>query len=390
MRFFVMSCLWYLFFCFQYVDASNYGPELIFHKPFLPDKEVGSLFMNLSGGKTNKGFNRHGAVVPFLQEYGSEDLLLRFIDPLIPNTDVTKLGTINFSGNLSLTRLNLHYVKNICSDLFFAIGTVPQNLTAGDISMDITLDHPLSDNQERLLDIFKSKIPADINVSGLLTTYMELGYNKKWKSFKNIEHLHFSVIGTIGTPQWVNGRHANILQYPLAGNLAFNYPLTTILQIGLTERLHLGVYGSMISFQPVNGTFPVHIRESNNHVLLDEYVKGSLHIGRIFATDIYVEWNHIFKNISALLGYGAIIGNHTKVVPISQLSKNEIFMNVNPIFSGWYTSSVFLQFSCPFVKEGQAEALSTHLFLVLPLAGKYYPKMNVIGGSVGFLFNYKF
>jgi hypothetical protein len=387
----IVTVVFYLcLICCSSIFHAGYGPELMFYKPCFADHEAGYLGAKLAGGKTSKGYNRDGTVVPFLQEFGSEDLLLRFLDPSIPNTDTTKLGDILFSGSLSLTRLLLCYYKNICRHMFLGIGTIAQNLTAGSITMDIDLKQPLTEKQEHLLEIFKTTMPDEVNISGLVTTFIDLGYNRKWEDFQTVDSVQFYLSGSIGTPQWVDGSHAGILQYPLAGNIAFNYVLTSIVEIAVHQHLTMGAFGTMISFQPAQGTFAVQETQSSNHILLDHSARGTLHIGRIFAADFYLECPDIGNNISATIGYGAIIGSKTKIVPLSSAQKDDPFVNLNPVFSSWYTSSMFIELGCPFMKHDKEEAFGVSLYFVAPIAGKYYPKINIIGGSLGLLFNYRF
>ncbi|MGZ6250498.1 MAG: hypothetical protein ACXWL2_00560 [Candidatus Chromulinivorax sp.] len=382
--------IYFILINFQNLFASLSGPEIFFYTPQKTKKEMGEFDMTVSAGKTNKGFNRYGAIVPFLQEYGSEDLLLRFLDPTLPDTNTEKLGSILFTGDLNITRFNLYYSKNICHNLFFGIGTIPQSLTAGNINMDITLDRQLTQDETFLLNNFQNTIPKNLDVSGLLTTFLDIGFNKEWENFNLIDGLQFYITGTIGTPQWIHATESTLLQYPLSGNIAFNYSVTPIIEIDLNKNITIGCFGTIISFQPQTTTIPIQKASANNHILLDHAITGILQIGRIFAADLYVEWKNIVKNMNATIGYGAIIANKSQMSSTHPVLDIDPTISLSSIFDSWYTSSIFFELAWPFIKENKNEVFNTSIFVVAPIAGVYYPKINMFGGTFGLSFNYNF
>ena len=62
-------------FCFIFihsfftVDASEYGPNILFQRPYETDDYMGNFTGTFCAGKTYQSYNDAGQVVPFLQNY---------------------------------------------------------------------------------------------------------------------------------------------------------------------------------------------------------------------------------------------------------------------------------------------------------------------------------
>ncbi len=370
--------------------ASHYGPSLLFHKPYSTEPALGSIFVNFCGGKTSQGYNRNGQIVPFLQEYGSEDLLRRFMDTTVSKDDTESLGKIAFAGTLGFERLNLAYSKNIHHHCFIGIGTVIQNLQVGDIKPTITLYKPLNPEDQKKLEILESKIPNSLNTSGMLTTAIEFGYNRIFDNFSSINFLQFFISGCIATPQVIHGHNLSILQYPLAGNISFAYPVTGIVTCGINQHLNLGAYGTIIPFQPKQITAPVNNTGTENTILLDHFTALTVYPKPVLSSVFYIEAHSFITNFMATFGYGSSWGIPWKVTARNQQKYPDPIINNNQLLNGWNLGSMFFQIDYSFRSEKHPYGPALSLSYVFPLAGRYFPKINILGAAFNLGLHYTF
>lgn len=70
------------FICRSSLQASQYGPNTLFQAPYESDEYIGNFTGTFCAGKTDQSYDRSGNVVPFLQNYGKEDILLELIRKL--------------------------------------------------------------------------------------------------------------------------------------------------------------------------------------------------------------------------------------------------------------------------------------------------------------------
>ncbi len=375
-----LSIIWYITVSIP-CYASNYGPSLLFHKPYSTADYQGTAFLNYCTGKTSQGYNRQGQIVPFLQEYGDEDLLRRFIDPTVPKDDIESLGTINFSGTLLFERLNLGYSKNIHKHCFISIGTVVQNLQVSNIQPTIKLYKPLNEDDAHKLEILESKIPDSLNASGMLTTAIEFGYNNIFYDFTSINFLQFFIKGSIATPQVIHGHSLSILQYPLAGNISFAYPVTAIATLGLNKHLNFGLFGMVIPFQPRQIFAPVNNTTSHNNMLLDHATYLTVYPHAVLSSVFYIEAHSFIDNMMTTFGYGSSWGIPWKISAFDKKNYPDALINHNELLNGWNIASLFFQLDYSFRSEKHPQAPALSLSYVFPLAGRYFPKINIIGGA---------
>lgn len=370
--------------------ASHYGPGLIFHKPYSTEPNLGTIYTSYCAGKTSQGYNRNGQTVPFLQEYGSEDLLRRFIDSSVARDDIESLGTIQFSGTLGFERFNLFCCKNIHHHCFISIATIIQNLQVDDITPTITLYKPLNPQDQKKLEILESKIPTSMNTSGMLTTAIEFGYNRKFENLESLEFLQFFIKGSIATPQVMHGQNLSILQYPLAGNISFAYPVTTILALGVNQHLNIGVYGTIIPFQPRQVSAPVNTSGTHNDILMDHLAAVTVYPKPVISSVFYIETHHFITNFMATAGYGASWGIPWKISAFDKEKYPDDLINDNELLNGWNIGSMFLQVDYSFRSEKHPYGPALSLAYVFPLAGRYFPKINIIGGAFNLGIHYDF
>lgn len=388
-KFFISSRLWYCIISIvpTYLSASSYGPSLIFHKPSSTIPYLGQFNMSFTYGQTNQGYNRHGKIVPFLQEYGNEDLLEKFIDSTEP-TSIKKLGEVNFNGTLHFERLNLNYCKNIHHDLFIGIGTVIQNLTVADITTSIDLNQTLNPTQEKGLERFLSNIPKQINSAGMYTTSLSFGYNKMFTDLESLEFIHLYLAGHIATPQSLSSNYLSLLQYPLAGNIAFSYPITAIVVLGISSYLDFGVYASIIPFQKTQTFGLVNNELTHNDILLGQLTQIEVQPKPIFTGTWYLETHNLKKNLTLTLGYGATYGMQWHIKPIDTAHFSESMINKTETLDAFYIASMFFKIDYSFASSEKPHCPLVSLYYVLPIAGSYFPKINTIGGSYALGFSW--
>jgi hypothetical protein len=195
-----ISTTFYAFCCclimfFSSLHASQYGPNTLFQMPYEVDEYIGNFTGTLCVGKTDQSYDSAGQVVSFLKNYGKEDILLDFIDPLTDHDIVDKIGTMDFSGQVDFACLNLSYYKNIMHHMFIGLGAIIQNLNIYILDSNIQLTTTLTSEQERKLEIFESKIPDVLNTSGILSAYLELGYNRKFTELQSMDWLQLFLRG---------------------------------------------------------------------------------------------------------------------------------------------------------------------------------------------------
>ena len=371
--------------------ASQYGPGLLFHKPYNPKPYVSNYFMTYSAGQTDSGYNKNGAVVPFLQEYGTEDFLRKFIDPNLPKNNIEKIGTVNLSGTFKFQQVNFSYLKNIHHNLFIGIATSIRNLSINAITTDIQLFNQNLTPAERLgIERFKAKVPKNINKAGMYTTAIEAGYNKILTDFESIDFLHLFIKGGIATPQSFTGNGLTLLQFPIGGNITFSYPVVTILTVGILDHVNIGLFGMFIGLQPTQITAPVNSTGSNNRVILTESTRVQVNPKPIFSLVGYMEFHNFVPHCMGTIGYGhahglqwSLSSFNEKDFPSSQINRTEIL-------SPWSITSMFFTLDYSFASDTQPHAPNLSFSYTMPIAGSYYPKMSVGAGLYNLLFTYEF
>lgn len=372
------------------LQASSYGPNLIFHKPYNAQPYLADYHMAFAAGQTDKAYNEHGSTVPFLQQYGTEDLLKRFLDPTLPKQNTETVGSIAFSGVFNFQRLNLFYNKNIHHHMFFGIATTIQNLSVNNITTDITLTETLTDQEKQKLALFESKIPKQINSSGIYATSINFGYNKLYTHFKSLEFLQFFIQGSLGIPQWLYGHNLTILQYPLGGNIAFSYPITTTVKLGVSKNLNIGAFGLLIPMQPTELSAPINHTQSNNQLLLTEIARIQIRPKPVFSTSFYIETHNFLPHWMATIAYSYTYGMEWKIKSFNEALYPVDTINHNKLLNGFSISSLLFEINYNFAHDENSNAPTIGFFYSLPLAGNFYPQIQIIGGSYNMQINYVF
>lgn len=373
--------------------ASQYGPNMLFQKPYEPDDYIGNFTGTFCAGSTEQSYNDAGHVVPFLSNYNKEDILLNFIDPLTHQDSVEKIGTIDFAGKLHFQCANLSYYKNIMHHMFLGLGTIVQNLDVYLLDSNIDIIADLTSDQERLFDLFVSRIPPKLNTSGILSTYLEAGYNRKFTDLESIEWLQVYVKGSILTPQWAQGGQLNLLQFPFTGNMTFGYQVIAILTMNLTQHMNFGIFGTVNSFQSKVMEVPYNEHILHNQLLIDKKMIAHYTPGSVYNGAIYCELDNFSHNFTLTTGLSFMYGTPRKIKPIHEhityiVPVSNVNLNLNSTLQSWNVSALFFELDYNFLTKDNPQGPCLTFFFNTPLSGFHYPKINAFGGDFGLSFNY--
>ncbi len=393
-----MRAVFYLF-CFLFItvlsslQASQYGPNMFFQKPYDPEVYIGNFTGTFCAGKTNQSYDQGGSVVPFLQNYGKEDILLNFIDPMTHHDSTEKIGTIDFSGSVQFQCTNLSYYKNIMHNMFLGVGTIVQNLDVAILQSNIELTTILTSQQERLLESFESKIPNNLNTSGILSTYLECGYNKKFTEFKSIDFLQLFLRGAILTPQWAEGAQLNVLQFPFTGNLTFGYQVIATITMNITKHMDFGLFGTINSFQSKVMEVPYNDHILNNQLLINKKTFAHYTPGTVYNGAVYWELSRFLHDFTFTTGLSFMYGSARKIKPINATTyhvvpTSDVNVQTNSTLQSWNISALFFELDYNFLTKENPQGPCLTLYFNTPLSGFLYPKINALGGAFGLSFNY--
>lgn len=374
------------------LQASQYGPNTLFQAPYESDDYIGNFTGTFCAGKTDETYDRSGLVVPFLQNYGKEDILLGFIDPLT-HDPMEKIGTMDFSGSVRFESLNLSYYKNIMHHMFLGLGTIVQNLNVSIDESHLELTKTLTSDEERLLNFFESKIPTHLNTSGILSAYLETGYNRTFTELQSTESLQLFLRGAILTPQWMEGPELNLLQFPFTGNATFGYQVIATITMQLTKHMSFGVFGTFNSFQSKVIEVPYNEHIPNNQLFIDKKTRAHYTPGTVYNGVVYWEINNFKSKFSLMTGLSFMYGTPRKIKPIHPTtfyvsSLPQVNLRVNTTLESWCLNALFFELDYNFLTKENPQGPCLSLFFNTPLSGYHYPKINGIGGEFGLTFNY--
>lgn len=386
--------VWCIFFTFlSSLHASQYGPNTLFQAPYESDEYIGNFTGTFCAGKTDQSYDRSGNVVPFLQNYGKEDILLGFIDPLTHDDPLKKIGVMDFSGSVQFECLNLSYYKNIMHHMFLGLGTIVQNLTIYIHESDLELLQPLTPDEKPLFALFESKIPKQLNTSGILSTYLETGYNRTFTELKSVHELQLFLRGAILTPQWMEGADLNLLEYPFTGNMTFGYQVIGTVAAQLTKHMSFGVFGTVNSFQSKVIDAPDNEHIPNNQLFIDKKIRAQYTPGTVYNGVVYWQLNNFNRNFTIMAGLSFMYGTPRKIKPLNPnslyvVSELQTTLRVNATLESWNLNALFLELDYNFLTKENPQGPCISLFFNTPLSGYHYPKINGIGGEFGLTFNY--
>ncbi|MBV8661316.1 MAG: hypothetical protein JO129_04180, partial [Candidatus Dependentiae bacterium] len=233
---------------------------------------------------------------------------------------------------------------------------------------------------------------ANINQSGILTSYIHLGYNKILRDFASIDYLQLFVKLGIASPQVMYENDESLFQFPLAANVTFSYPIIGIISLGVLQHLNFGLYGLILPLQPTQLPILVNPTTSNNQLLLTEAVVAKIHSKPIFSTVFYMEAHDKESRIVGTVGAGYAYGMNWTISTTNPTEFPTANINNTSLLNPWHITSIFFQLDYHVPMEGRRPHSPFYLtfFFVAPLTGSLYPKVNILGGVCSFLFSYLF
>lgn len=376
------------------MHASEYGPNTLFEKPYDAENYIGNFAATFCAGQTDQSYDPSGMIVPFLQNYDKEDILLSFIDPMHRDS-LEKIGTIDFTGKLNFQCANLSYYKNIMHHMFLGIGTIIQNLNVDVADFNVDITATLTQHQERLLETFEMRIPSNLNTSGILSAYIETGYNRKFTDLQSMEWFQLFLKGAILTPQWVQGDEFNILQFPFTGNLTFGYQVIATMTMHLTKHMNFGLFGTVNSFQSKVMEVPHNDHILNNQLLIDKKSVARYTPGTVYNGACYWELDNFKHNFTLTTGLSFMYGTGRKIKQIlpgitSIVPTSHVNLHVNATLQSWNLNALFFEIDYNFLSKENLQGPCLTLFFNTPISGYHYPKINALGGEFGLTFNYYF
>lgn len=376
----------FIVFCSQSLQASQYWPNSVLFKSMPESPYLAAPNITISGAYAKDAYNADGKSVPFLQQYGSEDLLKRFVDTTLPSDSVESMGNGLISGEYHFRQLITQCSKNIMHGFFIGLEFVFQDLTVSSINVDYApSEEQLTAEQKDYLVDLKQIIPSTINESGLFTTFVLLGWHKKFESFKHLDFLDICFDTGFAAPSSMKRNNNSILQIPFIDLPCFVYPLISILTIGFREKYVLGWYGLVMPYQPTVIQAAVNTTSSNSQLLLTDSVPVILSPGLNLSSAIYLQISDLYPGYTGTIAYSCMGGASTSVKPIHPIEITDLSEH-----DPWNCGSLIFQLDYNFATKSKPRAPIVSGFFSVPLSGKLYQKSYLFGGACTLQINYDF
>lgn len=388
-----------LFFCFFTateqifctLSVSQYASDSFFQKPYFNQKLFTNISTNFTGGYANQAFNNDNEKVPFLQQFGSEAFLYKFVDPTRSRSDISSIGTGNLSGEFQYRQFFASWYKNIFSDIFIEAATVFQDLTITNINAEfVPSSTPLTTEQIAYLNQLQAALPPSINRFGMFTTAFYIGFNRTFHHFSHLDFVDILFKTGFATPEWMKENNNSILQFPFNENFNFGYPIIGAISIGLLDWMTLGCNGTVQPFQPAVKNIAINNTNSANQLLLPESSLATIHRGPLFSASAYIEADHIISGVSSTIGYAYAKNLAYTITPLNITQYPVEQANNSTMMNEWSIGSLYFQFDVDFATETQPSAPIITMFCAIPIAGKLCPKTNLFGGSCNLQISYIF
>lgn len=388
-----------IFFCFSIsidpllptLSVSQYAPDSFFQKPYFNQKLFTNVSTIFSGGYADQAFNQESQKVPFLQQFGNEDFLQKFIDPTINRNDMTSLGQGQLSGNFQYRQFIASCYKNIFHDLFIEAATVIQDITVDKITANFTESStPLTDEQIAYLAQLQKILPTSINRSGMFTTAFYIGYNTTFTHFKHLDFVDILIKTGFASPESMHDTNNSIIQYPFNPNFNFGYPCIGAVSIGLLDWMTLGWNGTVEPFQSAMKNIAINNTNSHNQLLIPESSMALIKRGPLFSTSVYLEADHVISGVSGTVGYTYTKSLDFTIQPLNTVQYPATRANYSTLFDAWSMGSFYFEVDVDFADESKPNAPVIGLFCVIPITGQLCPKSNIFGGSCNLQISYAF
>ena len=375
----------------QTTFASQYAPNIYYVKPFDDTPFLSNSSLTFSAGFANEAFNKNGDKVPFLQQYGAEDFLLRFINPSLSQDNTESAGQGKISGQYHFKQFRFMYTKNIFHHLFFGAITAIQDISITNIYPEfMNFEYPLSPDQITYLHELQQVLPSSVNQSGMYTTNFYFGYNEKLTDFNHINSFLAMLSVGISSPQSMTNEGTSIFQFPCAANIHFGYPILGSVDVEVNDSFALGFCGLVVPFQPATLTIPINDPTTNNHLLFTDSIRARVDQDPFFSGTIYTAFHHKPSGCTGTLAYSYSQYLHSLITPTGPSQFQTIYAHRSILLSGYSLGSLLVQFDIDRTDEHKKLSPIISIFFSVPVAGAFYQKTYLLGGACNFKITYDF
>ena len=383
---------------FLAINFESYGFSTYQHKPcslcftpYFSQDKFQQYSLSYSSGSATEAFNKVGKKVPFMQQFGTEEMLKRFTDETVDRNDTTSFGLGQLSGELKIKELNLSFYRNIKNGFFIEAQTTLHDYTIDSINASfIDSEKNLSTDQISYMKDLNSKLPTKDHQTGFHDLTLFGGYSRTFHNFKHFDFIDITIKTGIITPEFNNKTKPRFLQIPFEHNRNFGYATSTALSAGLFDWLTIGCNGLATLWNPTTATIAINHTETNNNLLLTEESRAKINKGNLYAGSMFIEADHLFWGLSGMIAYSYTKNRAITITPIDSSNFPLIAARNNKTLEGWSQSSLLTQIQMDFATEDQPNAPVLTMFYALPIKGRYSVKTSVVGGSCGLQLSYKF
>jgi hypothetical protein len=345
------------------LTVSQYKPDSFFQKPYFIQDNFTNISVIFSGGFASQAYNNNGEKVPYLQQFGPENLLKKFTDPSLANNDIDSFGQGQLTGEFHVREMILSCYKNIMHGFFIEGATAIQDLFINTISVDfVKTSMPLTEEQINYLQDLQHQLPLSIGRSGMFTTAFYAGFNQTFSDFTHLDFIYLTIKMGFTSPQAMSNNNASILQLPFNGNMNFGYPVIATASIGILDWMTIGCNGSVIPWQSTTKTIAMNNTLSSNNLLLSQSGVATIQRGPLLTASMYLDQTQFPKAL----------------------------VNQSALLDTWSVGSFYMQFDIDFACESAPSAPIFTVFCNIPVAGQLCPKTTIFGSSCSLQLSYIF
>ncbi len=372
------------------LTVSQYKPDSFFQKPYFHQDNFANISAIFSGGFASQAYNQTGQKVPYLQQFGSENLLKKFTDSSLANSDLDSFGQGQLTGEFHVREMILSCYKNMIHGFFIEGATAIQDLYMDAISVEfINNSLSLTEEQTNYLQDLQHLLPRSIGRSGMFTTAVYAGLSKTFLDFTHIDFIDLTVKTGFMSPQAMSNNTPSMLQLPV-GNINVGYPVIAVASLGVLDWITVGCNGSVIPWQSATKTIPMNNTLSGNNLLVPESGVAIVQRGPLLATSIYFEADHFHHGLSGTIAYSYTKSCAYTITPIDQIQFPIALANQSALLDSWSLGSLYMQFDIDFACESNPNAAVVTVFCNIPIAGQLCPKTTLFGSSCSLQLSYTF
>ncbi len=381
----IISCF------FQTIQASQYNPNVYYAKPLNDEPFISNASITYSAGFANEAYDRNGKTVPFLQQYGSEDFLERFVNPALGQDNIASAGQGHISGQYHFKQYRFAYSKNIYHQLFFGTVISLQDITITNITPEfLASEYPLSAEKSTYLEQLDQIIPKSIHQSGIYNMNIYFGYSEKLTHFNHINSFSAMLLVDLSMPQSMSDDNLSIFQFPCAANYFFGYPIVGAIDAEINDIFSLGISGVIVPFQSTSRTIPINDVPTNNHLLFTDSTRAHIRQEPFFSGTIFTVIKKPHSNYSGTIAYCYSQSLKSHITTIGSLQFQTFLSSQSILVDGFSLGALLFQLDINCASQEKKLAPIISLYFSMPVVGKLYKKTYLFGGACNFKISYEF